>query len=262
MNMKLGANRDRADRRAGERRGSAWPPLHLTLARGVAAVSGPRRAPGRPAPTETHGASPQDRGSPGRRDPTADETSRPGWARSGWPSRRPHAACSACRTPATPPGYGGLVRPHRCPALASPRPYGGYFDEVADALGRALEAAGAGFADAIERVVVDRGELTFYVRREHLLDGGRRRCATTRRCASSCAPASPACTTRDDDRPRAARRLPPALDHPQPPDPARGRPCPTPTRTSRRWSASTRPTTGTSARPRTCSASSSTATRR
>ncbi len=64
-------------------------------------------------------------------------------------------------------GY-GLLRVHRAPVLASPRPYGSYFDDVADELGRALESAGIGFSDAIERVVADRGELTFYVRRERL----------------------------------------------------------------------------------------------
>ena len=64
-------------------------------------------------------------------------------------------------------GY-GLLRVHQAPLLDSPRPYGSYFDEIADALGAALEAAGTGFADAIERVVADRGELTFYVRRERL----------------------------------------------------------------------------------------------
>ncbi len=30
-------------------------------------------------------------------------------------------------------GYGGL-RVHRAPVLASPRPYGSYFDEIADVL--------------------------------------------------------------------------------------------------------------------------------
>ena len=55
-------------------------------------------------------------------------------------------------------GFGGLVR--RRPALPeTPRPYGGYFDEVVDA----LEAAFPAFADAIERVVVDRGELTLHI---------------------------------------------------------------------------------------------------
>jgi NADH-quinone oxidoreductase subunit C len=61
-------------------------------------------------------------------------------------------------------GYGRL-RVHRAPPVDSPRPYGSYFDEIADALGAALEG---GFGDAIERVVADRGELTFHVRRARL----------------------------------------------------------------------------------------------
>ena len=61
-------------------------------------------------------------------------------------------------------GYGRL-RVHRAPPVESPRPYGSYFDEIADALGTALEG---GYGDAIERVVADRGELTFHVRRERL----------------------------------------------------------------------------------------------
>ena len=65
-------------------------------------------------------------------------------------------------------GYGQL-RVHRAPPVASEPPYGGYFDTVAQALGTALTADGGGFAEAVERVVVDRGELTFYVHREHLL---------------------------------------------------------------------------------------------
>ncbi|GAT68054.1 NADH-quinone oxidoreductase subunit C [Planomonospora sp. ID91781] len=63
-------------------------------------------------------------------------------------------------------GFGGLVV-RRAPRLSTPRPYGGYFDAVADELERAL---GGDLADAVERVVVDRGELTFHVRRERLLD--------------------------------------------------------------------------------------------
>ncbi|HEY3954316.1 MAG TPA: NADH-quinone oxidoreductase subunit C [Streptosporangiaceae bacterium] len=65
-------------------------------------------------------------------------------------------------------GYGGL-QVRRAPALSSPRPYGSYFDELADRLGDALQAAGVQFGDAVERVVADRGELTFHVRREHLV---------------------------------------------------------------------------------------------
>ncbi|MBO0801965.1 MAG: NADH-quinone oxidoreductase subunit C [Nocardiopsaceae bacterium] len=65
-------------------------------------------------------------------------------------------------------GYGRLKVRKPLP-VSTPRPYGGYFDAVADALGSALEADGSSFDDAVERVVVDRGELTFYTRRENLV---------------------------------------------------------------------------------------------
>jgi NADH-quinone oxidoreductase subunit C len=55
-------------------------------------------------------------------------------------------------------GFGGLV-PRRPDVVGTPKPYGGYFDEVTDA----LEEAFPGFADAIEKVVVDRGELTLHI---------------------------------------------------------------------------------------------------
>ena len=64
-------------------------------------------------------------------------------------------------------GYGGLVKPILFPAAAV-RPYGGYFDEVADSLERGLAGGTADYAEAVERVVVDRGEMTVFVRREHL----------------------------------------------------------------------------------------------
>jgi NADH-quinone oxidoreductase subunit C len=51
-------------------------------------------------------------------------------------------------------------------APSTPRPYGGYFDEVADALAQAYPNV----AQAIERSIVDRGELTLHVRREKLHD--------------------------------------------------------------------------------------------
>ena len=65
-------------------------------------------------------------------------------------------------------GYDGLVRTIAMPA-PSERPFGGDFDAVADALVASL-AGGAGFTAAVEKTVVDRGEITFYVRREHLLE--------------------------------------------------------------------------------------------
>jgi NADH-quinone oxidoreductase subunit C len=55
-------------------------------------------------------------------------------------------------------GFGGLAR-RRPDLVSSPKPYGGYFDEVTDA----LEEAYPGFSDAIERVVVDRDELTLHI---------------------------------------------------------------------------------------------------
>ncbi|MDQ1689744.1 MAG: NADH-quinone oxidoreductase subunit [Frankiaceae bacterium] len=60
-------------------------------------------------------------------------------------------------------GFGGLTR--QAPVLGgTARPYGGWFDEVTDSLERAYPS----FGDAIERVIVDRGELTIHVKRERL----------------------------------------------------------------------------------------------
>ncbi|WP_432983698.1 NADH-quinone oxidoreductase subunit C [Dactylosporangium sp. CA-233914] len=62
-------------------------------------------------------------------------------------------------------GFGGLRR-RRAAELDSPRPFGGDFDEVVDA----LEEAYPGFDDAIERIVVDRGELTLYIVPERIAE--------------------------------------------------------------------------------------------
>ena len=69
-------------------------------------------------------------------------------------------------------GYDGLVRTIAMPA-PSERPYGGDFDLVADALTGALARAGRSFDDAVEKVVVDRGEITFFVRRDAVVDACR-----------------------------------------------------------------------------------------
>ena len=62
-------------------------------------------------------------------------------------------------------GFGGLVR--STPNVgSSQRPYGSYFDEVADELERAYPE----FSDAIEKAVVDRGELTLHIKREKLFE--------------------------------------------------------------------------------------------
>jgi len=62
-------------------------------------------------------------------------------------------------------GYGGLVRT-AASVGSSERPYGGYFDDVADDLERAYPE----FSTAVERVVVDRGELTLHIKREKLVE--------------------------------------------------------------------------------------------
>ncbi len=64
-------------------------------------------------------------------------------------------------------GYGGLVRAVTMPP-ATPRPYGGDFDALADRLVAALAQDGVTFDAAVEKVVVDRGEITFHVRRDAL----------------------------------------------------------------------------------------------
>ncbi|NCT91631.1 NADH-quinone oxidoreductase subunit C [Cellulomonas sp. APG4] len=65
-------------------------------------------------------------------------------------------------------GYGGLVRTIAMPG-PSERPYGGWFDEVVDVLAEVLGEGGTAWDDAIEKVVVDRGELTLHVAREHVV---------------------------------------------------------------------------------------------
>ncbi len=62
-------------------------------------------------------------------------------------------------------GFGGLTRPIVMPPPSAP-PYGGWFDEVAQRLD-------AGVGGAIEKVVVDRGEITFHLHRERLVEAAR-----------------------------------------------------------------------------------------
>ena len=61
-------------------------------------------------------------------------------------------------------GFGGLTKPIIMPG-ATRKPYGGWFDDVSDQLATVLPDA-----QAIEKVVVDRGEITFYIRRASILD--------------------------------------------------------------------------------------------
>jgi NADH-quinone oxidoreductase subunit C len=64
-------------------------------------------------------------------------------------------------------GFGGLNLPAHVPQ-PTPRPYGGWFDELTDELVAAMSEHGLP-ADAVQQVTVDRGEITFYVRREELV---------------------------------------------------------------------------------------------
>jgi NADH-quinone oxidoreductase subunit C len=72
-------------------------------------------------------------------------------------------------------GFGGLTRPVVMPGAATP-PFGGWFDEVHDRLvdlvgGQAVSADDAAQGGGpIEKVVVDRGEITFFIRRDALVD--------------------------------------------------------------------------------------------
>ena len=62
-------------------------------------------------------------------------------------------------------GFGGLAKTQTTIG-STERPFGGYFDQVADDLERAYPL----FSDAIEKVVVDRGELTLFIKSSRLLD--------------------------------------------------------------------------------------------
>ncbi|WP_241249933.1 NADH-quinone oxidoreductase subunit C [Rhodococcus sp. X156] len=64
-------------------------------------------------------------------------------------------------------GYGGLRLPAYSPAPAQ-RPYGGWFDQVTDDLLAAL--AQRGLDQAVQQVVVDRGEITYYLRPDTVLE--------------------------------------------------------------------------------------------
>lgn len=69
-------------------------------------------------------------------------------------------------------GFGGLTRTITMPGDTS-RPYGGYFDQLADVLAECLAQErdgrpGPGWDGAVEKVNVYRDKMTIFVRREHL----------------------------------------------------------------------------------------------
>lgn len=65
-------------------------------------------------------------------------------------------------------GFTGLIHTE---VMAQPaeRPYGGWFDEVVDILSELLEADGIATDTAIEKVVVEHGQLVIFIAREHLV---------------------------------------------------------------------------------------------
>ncbi|MFW0786159.1 NADH-quinone oxidoreductase subunit C [Gordonia sp. CPCC 206044] len=67
-------------------------------------------------------------------------------------------------------GYGGLIQAVTLPGSSS-RPYGAYFDEVADELAAGLAqlpTPAPSYDEAVEKVVVFRDEMTLHIRPDHL----------------------------------------------------------------------------------------------
>jgi NADH-quinone oxidoreductase subunit C len=116
--------------------------------------------------------------------PTTGQTEQAAPA-SSTPAIRDTGSAPAERVPAAPPtgterrgmfmasdsgdtsGFGGLIREPYVPPRAE-RPYGGYFDEIADALAAAMAERQIP-ETAIEQITVAHGEMTIYVAREHLV---------------------------------------------------------------------------------------------
>ena len=65
-------------------------------------------------------------------------------------------------------GFGGLVEPIVLPA-PSVRPFGGWYDEITDEIELSIADRGVPATDAIEKVVIWRDEITYHVRREHIV---------------------------------------------------------------------------------------------
>ena len=69
-------------------------------------------------------------------------------------------------------GFGGLVSPIVMPAPTE-RPYGGWFDELADEIELALADRNLPVSSVIDKVVVDREEITFFVLAQYIVDFAR-----------------------------------------------------------------------------------------
>jgi NADH-quinone oxidoreductase subunit C len=132
---------------------------------GGAQSSAQRSGPDQAA-QEAGGATPARAGQPEQApDPLGSETSPEGGTRQA-PSRA-RTGMFGIQGSGDTSGFGGLQLPGYVPAPAE-RPYGGWFDAFADELGAAL--AERGVDGAVQQVTIDRGEITFYVAAERLLD--------------------------------------------------------------------------------------------
>lgn len=145
-------------------------------------ATGPGSTGGPPAPAAP-GSAPDavnenpDSVSKAREDPAPDSAGSPTAVNDGLPAlspdlrdARPIAARQGlfgARGSGDTSGYGGLVRTITLPG-ASPRPWGSWFDALADRLAAVLPEYGSSFGAAIESVVVAFGELTLHVRRDTL----------------------------------------------------------------------------------------------
>lgn len=69
-------------------------------------------------------------------------------------------------------GFGGLVSPIVMPAPTE-RPYGGWFDELADEIELALADRNLPVSSIIDKVVVDRDEITFFILAQYIVDFAR-----------------------------------------------------------------------------------------
>ena len=132
---------------------------------GGAQSSAQRSGPDQAA-QEAGGATPARAGEPEQApDLLGSETSPEGGTRQA-PTRPRHGMFGVRGTGDT-SGFGGLELPGYVPAPAE-RPYGGWFDAFVDELGAAL--AERGVEGAVQQITIDRGEITFYVAPERLLD--------------------------------------------------------------------------------------------
>ena len=98
---------------------------------------------------------------------TGDEAAE-GGTRQAAPASRTREGMFGIRGTGDTSGFGGLRLPGYAPAPAE-RPFGGWFDEFADDFAAALSERGIS-RGAVQQITIDRGEITFYVQRDAIVD--------------------------------------------------------------------------------------------